>query len=331
MLCILSVALFCYFRINAKCCTEKVYAKAPEEIQSNAQLLNDEVFFTNTVEEAYPQTIVYAVVHDFMQKPLAEGKLEKKILVLGFDGFRLDALETLLKEKDTSIAQIAKEGGLYITYAGGTLDETQETSTAPGWASILSGAWSAVTEVYDNEDVLSDEVDTFLMEYAREGISSAFISSWDPHFDITYQNDIQTIKNENLPISYVRAVDDDDILQTTLNYLVDPSSYAKADEIDPDIVFTIFEYSDHAGHTSGYGADNAVYMQACKDADEAGKQILQAIENRKNYANEEWLIVMTTDHGGNEMAGHGGQSELERTTWLATNYSLPFEESMKNE
>lgn len=316
IVCSIAIGVFLYTRCNAKCCTTTVYAQAPKEI------LSSEEFFANTTEDAIPQTMVYTLVHDFLEAPLPEGKLEKKVLILGFDGYRFDALERLLNEQESVILDVAKEGGLYISYAGGDESSPQETSTAPGWASILTGEWSSQTQVYDNEDVLSKQVDTFLIEAAQKGISSAYISSWAPHFDITYQEDIAQANAENLPISYMQTMDDDDTLQTTLHLLVDPSTYEKADELDPSIVFSIFEYSDHAGHTSGYGVDNPIYMQACKDADEAGAQLLQAVRERKGFEHEEWLLVITTDHGGNETSGHGGQSENERKTWLASNHEL---------
>jgi hypothetical protein len=38
---------------------------------------------------------------------------------------------------------------------------------------------------------------------------------------------------------------------------------------------------------------------------------------------EDWMIVVTTDHGRDARTGkgHGGQSERERTTWIVTNQS----------
>lgn len=319
VLCVFVIVLFAYTRCNVKCCTGSVYAQAPKEIYSTEQLQND-ITYTDTTH--YPQTIVNSLVNDFLQAELAQGKQEKKVLILGFDGFRIDAFLSLLKREDTAIEEVAQTGGLYQTYAGGDMDTRQETSTAPGWASILTGAWSSDTQVYDNEDVLAKEVDTFLIKQARKGIDSAFISSWMPHFEITYQNEQKQAIDEALPIAYIASEDDDDTLRTTLQLLQDPQSIDKADQLDPTIVFSIFEYSDHAGHTSGYGVGNPAYMQACKDADMAGRQLLEAIKQRKNYSQEEWLILITTDHGGNEMGGHGGQSELERATWLASNKAI---------
>lgn len=41
---------------------------------------------------------------------------------------------------------------------------------------------------------------------------------------------------------------------------------------------------------------------------------------REANFDEEWMIVVTTDHGRSENGhGHGGQSKRERTTWISTN------------
>jgi len=42
--------------------------------------------------------------------------------------------------------------------------------------------------------------------------------------------------------------------------------------------------------------------------------VLNALYSRPNYANEDWLILITTDHGGIG-TGHGGNSNQERHIW----------------
>jgi len=50
-------------------------------------------------------------------------------------------------------------------------------------------------------------------------------------------------------------------------------------------------------------------------------KVWEAIDYRKKNFKEDWLIVITTDHGRDAKTGknHGGQSDRERTTWIATN------------
>ena len=48
--------------------------------------------------------------------------------------------------------------------------------------------------------------------------------------------------------------------------------------------------------------------------------IADAVRRRAAAENEDWLIVVTTDHGRDPLNGknHGGQSRRERIIWIAT-------------
>ena len=54
--------------------------------------------------------------------------------------------------------------------------------------------------------------------------------------------------------------------------------------------------------------------------------LLEAIAQRDSYDEEDWLILITTDHGGVD-SGHGGQSDEERITWLASNRPLTLDKA----
>ena len=47
-----------------------------------------------------------------------------------------------------------------------------------------------------------------------------------------------------------------------------------------------------------------------------------AVAYREKNFNEEWLVIITTDHGRDAQTGkdHGGQSDAERNTWLVMNH-----------
>jgi len=50
-------------------------------------------------------------------------------------------------------------------------------------------------------------------------------------------------------------------------------------------------------------------------------KIWASVKKRQRENGEDWLIVVTTDHGRDSDTGrgHGGQSDRERTTWIVTN------------
>jgi predicted AlkP superfamily pyrophosphatase or phosphodiesterase len=85
-----------------------------------------------------------------------------------------------------------------------------------------------------------------------------------------------------------------------------------------DFVFIIYENTDSAGHDCGFTYNNPEYKDAFKIEDAYGYELLKAIEARETYDNEDWLIIVTSDHGGIG-GGHGGPSIQERMTFVVMN------------
>lgn len=62
----------------------------------------------------------------------------------------------------------------------------------------------------------------------------------------------------------------------------------------------------------------------CLAADLYLYQIIREIDRREAEENEEWLIIVTTDHGGSGR-DHGKQVYEHRTIWVASNMEIPAE------
>lgn len=283
----------------------------------NASCSCYDVVTTNTVEmtdiqfqsdERYPQTIIHDIVIEFLASE-DQGK-QKKVLVLGYDGYREDALENIFNMEQSAIKSVARSGGLYHSYAGA--DGNQDTSTAPGWLSILNGTWAYQLGVHDNTGKKPSDVSTFLDDAIVFGYSSTFIASWAPHFDVTYREDIERL---NRKTHYQQMSNDVETLETLHAALSDTSLSAY------DIMFATLEYTDHAGHSIGYGNGINEYVGASQQVDLEAFKLLQIIQNRNTYQEENWLILITTDHGGIGTS-HGGHSEEETNTWFAVNKNL---------
>ena len=79
---------------------------------------------------------------------------------------------------------------------------------------------------------------------------------------------------------------------------------------DVDCVFLHIDQCDSAGHSSTWDSDE--YRRSVTQVDELVGQIVNAVNRRKNRANEQWLIMITTDHGGPANAkSHGDNSNPE--------------------
>jgi predicted AlkP superfamily pyrophosphatase or phosphodiesterase len=78
--------------------------------------------------------------------------------------------------------------------------------------------------------------------------------------------------------------------------------------------FVYFSQVDEFGHK--YGALDHPYFDALGRVDQLVKNLHEVIEKRVKNFGEEWLIVITTDHGHLDEGGHGGDSDQERSSFL---------------
>ena len=302
------------------------------EPKSDSVAYTDELesygIWDNTIDEELPQTVIYKLVMDHFNSPLPEGKTAKKVIFLGFDGFRADAIANIKDDPESAIMYLKSKGGLYHTFAGGVKGvNEQHTSTAPGWCSMLTGGWADYHGISDNGMSKNDK-ETFLTTLAKQGHAASFTASWKEHFSISYRPDIALAAKENIPVKYNCEDNDEGTLKTVLGYVTKEEGQQKTAEEDPDVIFFTFEFTDHAGHLYGFG-NNKNYYQGSLDANKYGYDIIKAVESRSTYDQEDWLIIISTDHGG---AGHlhGGQSYMERSTWLAVNKKLDINEELLN-
>lgn len=276
----------------------------------------------NTWQEALPQTAVYDLVKAHFAAPLPEGKTAKKAIVIGYDGCLVDTFRLLATSKKSAINALLSQGGHAVfSYAGGVNypeENIQATSTAPGWCSMLTGVLSDVHHITNNSQPKEIEPKTLLLSLVEDGTvqKSAFYVSWDGHFSkksATYYPEKVYARENNVAATYRRALFDPG---TKFNILSDIRRRNCS-----DFIFSTFEYTDHAGHGSGFTLQNERYVSAFRDAEATGADIIAAIEDRPTYDSEDWLILITTDHGG--IGGsHGGPSIEERITFLVSNKEI---------
>ena len=281
--------------------------------------LNGLDMMDNTWEQAVPQTEIYNVLKAHFESPLPEGKTVKKAIVIGYDGCRVDLLRLLSNSKRSAVNHLLDGGGQALfSYCGGVNypeKNVQDTSTAPGWGSMLTGQWAYTFGLTENDISKPVEPKTLLIESVESGLcnKSAFYVSWKGHFsrnNATYLNELDYIEKNKLNCVFLRAKNDDGTRDNIINDL-------KQDNCS-DFIFSTFEYTDHSGHRSGFSLQNKKYVNGFRNAEATGMDIIEAVESRKNYANEDWLILITTDHGGIEK-DHGGPSFEERITFIVSN------------
>ena len=258
-------------------------------------------------------------------------KKTPKVVFIIVDGIPADAIEKL---NPPTLAAIAKTGGFTRAYVGGVTDAYNQTPTisAPGYIDLLSGVWANKHNVWDN-DIAAPNYHYWnifrIAETVNPALKTAVFSTW-------LDNRTKLI-GEGLPAAGAIKLDYafDGLETDTVKYPhdktrdfirnIDDAVTAEAATYiakqGPDLSWVYLEYTDDMGH--GFG-DSPQFEDAIKGADARIKKIWEATQLRERKFDEDWLIIITTDHGRDAATGknHGGQSDRERTTWIVTNAKI---------
>ena len=276
------------------------------------------VGYENTIETAIPQTEIYNMIKNHFESELPEGKTEKKAIIIGYDGCRADVLKEMRDEKSAVSTLLHDGASINLAYCGGVnypAENTQKTSTAPGWCSILTGKWADEHGITANGITKTIEPKTLLTTLTEEKTidSASFITKWKGHFDkkdATYNDEKAYCEEKNLNVAFNRLENDVASYEYTLNEV------SKKD--CADFIFVIYEPTDSTGHDYGFTINNPRYKEAFRTADQYGADTISAIQERETYETEDWLIIVTSDHGGFKRE-HGYESIQERMTFIVSN------------
>tara|TARA_B110001454_G_C12702352_1_gene427130 strand:+ start:110 stop:1891 length:1782 start_codon:yes stop_codon:yes gene_type:complete len=66
----------------------------------------------------------------------------------------------------------------------------------------------------------------------------------------------------------------------------------------------VLDIMDAYGHSTGFNSSNSDYMAGMNQTDLWLGEIMDAIKARSNYQNEEWMVIISSDHAGTDR-GHG--------------------------
>lgn len=275
------------------------------------------VNYENTIETAYPQTDLWEVIEHHFDSDLPEGKTEKKAVVIGYDGCRADILAE--KQEEGAVSYLLSKGASNnLLYCGGVNypeKNTQDTSTAPGWCSILTGVWADEHGITGNGITKEIEPKTLMTLFVEGELidSASFITKWKGHFtndNSTYIDEKAYCEENNINVEFELRKNKEDIHTGAMAEITSADC--------SDFVFIIYEDTDSAGHDYGFSFNNSIYKDAFRTEDAYGYEVIKAIEARETYETEDWLIIVTSDHGGIG-TGHGGASIQERMTFVVMN------------
>lgn len=226
---------------------------------------------------------------------LPSGTQQAKTLVIGIDGATFDAFS---RADVPHLRKLMAEGmtarsNLYASPMAPTV-------SGAGWSSIATGVWPDKHNVKDNNFTNPNYGQypdyATRLETADPALSTLVVGTWSPIPQKIFgpRTDLR-IAGGNDAGTTAKAAD----------YLAHGN---------PDSTFVHLDEVDGAGHSTG--SASPAYIKALHTADAQVGRLLDAVASRPTYADEDWLVVVTADHGHTPTGGHGGNSPLERGTFV---------------
>ncbi|MEM7416145.1 MAG: alkaline phosphatase family protein [Gemmatimonadota bacterium] len=241
----------------------------------------------------------------YVPPPIPLEERTPKVLVIGIDGVRPD----VLAEVETPNIDALIVGG---SYTARTRTTTPSVS-GPSWSSMLTGVWPEKHGVRDNEFVgrRFDEYPDFLtrIEAVDPELATFAAVDWMPL--VEREGGGTTLSTE---IDERFAVDGYELGWHAADLAVVDRAIEHLSFSDPDAMFVYLGNPDEVSHaTNSIGME---YREAIASADGQIGAIVAAVRARPTFREENWLVIVSTDHGRRADGGHGGISPEEMRTFI---------------
>ena len=254
------------------------------------------------------------------------GKTRKALFVI-IDGIPADCIERL---QPPTIMDIARTGHYHRAYCGGEYRMYSQTPTisAIGYTNILTGTWMNKHNVQGNENIHINYNYWNIFRIAKNQkrpVTTAIYSGWTDNRTILLGDGKPEAGNLKVDYAYdgydldsVRFPKKKDMLEVydyDCQVTADAAHSIRTES--PDLSWLYLWYTDDAFHSYGSGSYSDKYVMK---TDSLLRKVWDAVKFREKKYGEEWLVIVTTDHGRYvDGYGHGGQTSRERTVWMSTN------------
>ncbi len=219
------------------------------------------------------------------------------MLVIGIDGCRPDGIEAAR----TPALDRLIDGGIFVRASCLPPRPTiADSVSGPGWAAIVTGVWAEKHGIRDNS-FRGSRIDRFPHFFARLRAAGfrgklASVVHWEP------------IKSQ-----LVRGSADVDEAYGSDDQVAD-RAVALLQDRAVRVLFVHFDDADHAGHTYGFDPKLDRYRAAIEAIDRRIDRVLSALDARPTRRSEDWLVLVTSDHGGSGKGHGGGAKDVKRRT-----------------
>lgn len=219
-----------------------------------------------------------------------------RVLIIGIDGLGAPALEAAnTPNLDALIAD-----GCYTDQARTGV----VTVSGPGWSSFLCGVWMDRHGVKDNsfKGAHYDQYPHFFkrLREAKPDVFTAHIADWMPIDEFILGS------NTDSDFRFAHEYEDNGDVRMTAATIDVLTNH------DPDVTFVYFADVDIAGHTHGFHRAVPLYIAEIEEVDTQIGEVLNAMRARPHFADEDWLVIVSTDHGGTIDGSHGRNEDKHR-------------------
>lgn len=238
-------------------------------------------------------TKIALVKNDNTQPPKFSDK--SKVLLIVVDG--LTGLE--IKKAQPPVIKSLLPHSTYSWDA--TADSI--TNDATSWANIMTGTSVEKNAILDSS--LTPRTPsgarfasflTLIKKSGQRNLKSISVTGWDQ---------LNKTLMADAAVKVTTADDDAVVKDSAVNRL-------KNDSID--LMITHFSSINKAGKTAGFSADQKTYTDAITNVDGYIGNLLDAMRSRPDYANENWLVIIQSTHGGVDNT-YGKDSDQERNAF----------------
>lgn len=222
-----------------------------------------------------------------------------KLMIIGLDGTRPDALQVA---NTPNLDALANNGVANFNTLTGDI-----SFSGPGWSSMLIGVWCDKHEVLENEFATKNFADYphFFkrVKDAFPGAVTASVSHWDK-INTEIAGAHPTSSNHTITVGT-----DAEVASNVANLLT---------STDVDAIFMQFDDIDHQGHDCCFDPNDTNYRDVIETTDLHVKTVIDALHSRSTFANEDWLILVSSDHGGGGLFAdqHGPDTPTDRTMFI---------------
>ncbi len=212
------------------------------------------------------------------------------VLMIGIDGLRPDAMATATTPHVDEL--IASGAFAHDALILGTRYRENNTISGPGWSSLLTGVWADKHGVHDNSfEGRKYEKFPHLFSRIKTQFPTARTASfvnWEPidEFLVSHADHQKVYAPQ----------EGEDYSNFDAELANDASAYLA--ENDPHATMVYFGNVDVTGHRDGFHPSVKPYLEAIEVVDGYVGQLMSALRSRPKYVAENWLVLLSSDHGG---------------------------------